>query len=107
MAATIVSLAWRTTDWPLDGGGAMKTGLVKWFNVRKGYGFIKPVDGGFDVYVHINEVRRAGWVELKEGQEICFDTVVDERTGEIIAENLSVASKEPARASVPVGRKAS
>jgi hypothetical protein len=48
-----------------------------------------------------------GWVELKEGQEICFDTVVDERTGEIIAENLSVAPKEPARASVPVGRKAS
>jgi hypothetical protein len=46
-------------------------------------------------------------VELKEGQEICFDTVVDERTGEIIAENLSVAPKEPARASVPVGRKAS
>jgi len=85
----------------------MKTGLVKWFNARKGYGFIKPVDGGFDVYVHINEVRRAGWVELKEGQRIYFDTVVDEGTGEIIAENLSVASTEPATASVPVGRKAS
>jgi CspA family cold shock protein len=84
----------------------MKTGLVKWFNDRKGYGFIKPVDGGFDVYVHINEVRRAGWVELKEGQKICFDIVEDERTGEIIAENL-VAPTEPARASVPVGRKAS
>jgi cold shock protein len=84
----------------------MKTGLVKWFNDRKDYGFIKPVDGGFDVYVHINEVRRAGWVELKEGQKICFDIVEDERTGEIIAENL-VAPTEPARASVPVGRKAS
>jgi CspA family cold shock protein len=84
----------------------MKTGLVKWLNDRKGYGFIKPVDGGFDVYVHINEVRRAGWVELKEGQKICFDIVEDERTGEIIAENL-VAPTEPARASVPVGRKAS
>jgi cold shock protein len=45
----------------------MKTGLVKWFNVRKGYGFIKPVDGGFDVYVHINEVRRAGWVGGAQG----------------------------------------
>jgi cold shock protein len=64
-------------DWDqrLDEGGAMKTGLVKWFNARKGYGFIRPVDGGFDVYVHINEVRRAGWAELKEGQEICFETV--------------------------------
>jgi hypothetical protein len=53
------------------------------------------------------EVRRAGWVELKEGQKICFDIVEDERRGEIIAENLSVAPTEPARASVPVGRKAS
>ena len=68
----------------------MKTGIVKWFNAQKGYGFIKPVDGGFDVYVHIKSVQRAGWVELKEGQKICFDGVVDERTGEIIAENLSV-----------------
>ena len=65
----------------------MKTGIVKWFNAQKGYGFIKPVDGGFDVYVHIKSVQRAGWVELKEGQKICFDGVVDERTGEIIAEN--------------------
>lgn len=85
----------------------MKTGIVKWFNVRKGYGFIKPVDGAFDVYVHIKAVQQAGWVELKEGQKICFDTVVDERTGEILAENLSVPTAAPARASAPVGRKAS
>ena len=58
----------------------MKTGLVKWFNTQKGYGFIKPVDRGFDVYVHIKTVQRAGWVELKEGQKICFDSVVDERS---------------------------
>jgi cold shock protein len=85
----------------------MRTGLVKWFNARKGYGFIKPVDGGFDVYVHINAVRRAGLVELKEGQKILFRTVVDERSSEIIAENLSVAPTEVARALVPLGRKAS
>ena len=42
----------------------MKTGTVKWFNARKGHGFIKPVDGGFDVYVHISAVKRAGLVEL-------------------------------------------
>jgi CspA family cold shock protein len=58
------------SDQPLDEGGAMKTGLVKWFNARKGYGFIRPVDGGFDAYVQIKEVRSAGWTELKEGQEI-------------------------------------
>ena len=86
MAAAIVSFGLAEND----EGGAMKTGLVKWFNTQKGYGFIKPVDGGFDVYVHVKSVQRAGWVELKEGQKICFDSVVDERTGEIIAENLSV-----------------
>jgi CspA family cold shock protein len=70
----------------------MKTGTVKWFNTRKGYGFIKPVDGGFDVYVDNTAVKRAGLVELKEGQKINFETVVDERTSEILAENVSVAS---------------
>jgi CspA family cold shock protein len=73
----------------------MKTGTVKWFNVRKGYGFIKPVDGGFDVHVDISAVSRAGLVELKEGQKINFETVTDERTGEISAENLSLLHNAP------------
>ena len=72
----------------------MKTGTVKWFNTRKGYGFLKPVDGGFDVYVDIAAVKRAGLVELKEGQKINFETVVDERTSEILAENLSIPPNE-------------
>ena len=63
----------------------MKTGTVKWFNTRKGYGFIKPVDGGFDVYVQIDAVERAGLAELQAGQTIHFETVVDQRTGETFA----------------------
>ena len=66
----------------------MKTGTVKWFNARKGYGFIKPADGGFDVYVHMSAVERAGLTGLKEGQKIQFEVVADERTGETYAENL-------------------
>lgn len=73
----------------------MKTGTVKWFNARKGYGFIKPVDGGFDVYVHIAAVERAGLAELKEGQKVCFEVVADERTGEIFAENLRLVDGPP------------
>lgn len=68
----------------------MKTGTVKWFNARKGYGFLKPVDGEFDVYVHISAVERAGMMDLKEGQKINFEVVMDDRTGEVRAENLSV-----------------
>jgi cold shock protein len=88
----------------------MKTGTVKWFNARKGYGFIKPVDGGFDVYVHISVVKRAGLVDLKQGEKINFDTVVDERTGEVSSENLSVPPIAPTTAPLLgplVGRKAS
>ena len=73
----------------------MRTGTVKWFNARKGYGFIKPADGGFNVYVDVSAVRRAGLVELKEGQKINFEAVADERTGEIFAENLSLLSNAP------------
>jgi cold shock protein len=72
----------------LAGGIAMKTGTVKWFNTRKGYGFIKPIDGGFDVYVQIDAVERAGLAELQAGQIINFDVVVDPRTGEAFAGTL-------------------
>jgi cold shock protein len=65
-------------------------GSVKWFNSRKGYGFLHPFDGGFYVYVHVSALERAGIVELKEGQKVKFDIVADERTGEIFADNLSI-----------------
>jgi CspA family cold shock protein len=67
----------------------MKTGTVKWFNTRKGYGFLKPGDGGFHVYVHISALERAGMMDLKVGQQINFETVMDDRTGQVRAENLS------------------
>jgi cold shock protein len=66
----------------------MRTGTVKWFNTRKGYGYITPIDGGFDVYVQIDAVERAGLVDLKEGQKINFEIVVDPRTGEAFVETL-------------------
>lgn len=73
----------------------MRTEIVKWFNARKGYGFLNPVDGGFDVYVDVTAVKRAGLAELKEGQKVNFETVADERTGEIFAENLSLLPNAP------------
>ena len=51
----------------------MATGVVKWFNGQKGYGFIQPDDGGKDVFVHISAVERSGLSHLNEGQKISFE----------------------------------
>ena len=51
----------------------MITGIVKWFNNSKGYGFITPQDGGKDVFVHHSAVQGAGFKSLSEGQKVTFD----------------------------------
>jgi CspA family cold shock protein len=55
------------------------TGTVKFFNAERGYGFIKPDDGGPDVFVHITAVERAGIKSLNEGQRISFDVEPDKK----------------------------
>ena len=54
-------------------------GVVKFFNAERGYGFIKPDDGGRDVFVHITAVERAGLKSLNEGQRISFDVEPDKK----------------------------
>ena len=71
-------------------GQSMTTGVVKWFNGQKGYGFIQPDDGGKDVFVHISAVERAGLRDLVEGQKISFELKVDPRRGKSNADNLRV-----------------
>ena len=50
--------------------GPEQQGTVKWYNVSKGFGFIAPEDGGKDVFVHASALRRAGLIELAEGQRV-------------------------------------
>jgi CspA family cold shock protein len=69
----------------------MNKGTVKWFDNRKGFGFIQPEAGGKDVFVHISAVERAGLSTLNEGQQVSFDVVADRRTGKSAAENLRAA----------------
>ena len=51
----------------------MATGTVKWFNNAKGYGFIRPEEGGEDVFAHYSTIEMDGYRSLKAGQEVCFD----------------------------------
>ena len=44
----------------------MAAGTVRWFNVRKGFGFIEPEGGGKDVFVHISAMQAAGLQDLAE-----------------------------------------
>ncbi len=69
----------------------MEKGTVKWFNATKGYGFITPVNGGQDVFVHISAVERAGLRELRDGQVVSYELVADRKTGKTSAGNLVVA----------------
>ncbi len=67
----------------------MTTGTVKWFNTRKGYGFITPDDGGQDIFVHISAVQKAGLRSLNEGAKVEY-TVMTER-GKTVAGDLKLA----------------
>jgi len=69
----------------------MQTGVVKWFNAQKGFGFIQPSSGAPDVFVHISAVQRAGMDSLSDGQEISFEIVEDSRSGRSSADNLQAA----------------
>ena len=52
----------------------MKTGIVKWFNAEKGYGFIS-IQGEDDVFVHFSAINSDGFKTLEEGQEVQFEVV--------------------------------
>ena len=69
----------------------MTTGVVKFFNTSKGYGFISPDDGGKDVFVHITALQRSGLQSLAEGQKLSFE-VSPGRDGRISADRLQVLS---------------
>ena len=51
----------------------MPSGVVKWFNNAKGYGFVTPDDGEEDVFVHFSAIEMDGYKTLKEGQAVEFE----------------------------------
>lgn len=68
-----------------------ETGIVKFFNTEKGFGFIKPDNGGADIFVHISAVQASGLAGLNENQKVSYETEPDRRGKGPKAVNLSVS----------------
>jgi cold shock protein len=65
-----------------------KNGVVKWFNAKKGYGFIQPNDSEKDVFVHITALQNSGLASLNENDRVRFD--LEDRNGKISAINIEL-----------------
>lgn len=64
----------------------MTTGIVKWFNGEKGYGFITPDDGSADVFAHFSAIQTSGYRSLEENQRVEFDVTQGQKVPQ--AENI-------------------
>lgn len=63
-------------------------GTVKWFDPKKGYGFIEKAEDGEDVFVHFSAIQQDGFKTLEEGQNVEFDVTQGEKGPQ--AENVTV-----------------
>ena len=54
-----------------------KTGTVKWFDSKKGYGFIE-LEGSDDIFVHFSDIVEEGYKSLKDGQKVEFEVEKDD-----------------------------
>ena len=71
----------------------MNTGVVKWFNSSKGYGFITNDANGEDVFVHFSAIQVDSFKTLEEGQKVTFDTECDpQNSSKIRATNVTVVA---------------
>lgn len=67
----------------------MATGIVKWFNETKGFGFITPDAGGEDLFAHFSAIQSNGFRTLAEGQRVSFDVTTGPKGKQ--AGNIQVA----------------
>jgi len=68
---------------------SITSGTVKWFDVKKGFGFLIPDDGTDDIFVHQTAIHAEGFRSLAEGEPVEFTTMEDPSNGKIKAQNVT------------------
>ncbi|UCD30721.1 MAG: cold shock domain-containing protein [Planctomycetota bacterium] len=71
----------------------MVTGTVKWFDSKKGFGFILGTEEGKDIFVHYTNIEGEGFRSLKDGEAVEFDMVESEKG--LQAQNVRRSGKNP------------
>ena len=72
-----------------SGDNPKATGIVKWFNDAKGFGFITPDGGGEDLFAHFSAIQSNGFKTLAEGQRVSFDITTGPKGKQ--ASNIQIA----------------
>ena len=67
----------------------MATGKVKWFDAKKGFGFITPDDGGKDAFLHVSALQAAGVQSVNDGQAVTYE--LTEQRGKQAASEIQLA----------------
>src|SRR5215207_7565598 len=60
-------------------GGPERLGTVKWYDAKKGFGFVTPNGGGQEVFLHRSVLEQAGMTDLAKGTRVCFHTLAGKR----------------------------
>lgn len=68
----------------------MSSGIVKWFNNKKGFGFITPESGGSDVFVHFSAITMDGFKSLSEGQKVSYEVETGDKGEQAV--NVQITS---------------
>jgi len=96
MPAAPVTLSGVTSNkdchYPMD-NQTRQNGTVKWFDAKKGFGFIKPDNSDKDIFVHITAVQEANIQRLKDNQRISFELVSDSRSNKQSAGKLELINE--------------
>jgi len=74
---------------PMNADGTKHLGLVKWFDPKKGYGFVTPNDGSEDIFVHYTDVHCEGFAFLRDRETVEFNVEINDQNGQRIAKDVT------------------